>query len=89
MARLRHTLEEARNSAELLADKLVASTSWGNTVQKLDASPATIDRQGKSSKHPTCWIVTYKMRTPSGLSMDGSEVFVKVNLESKFANFCD
>ena len=87
MSRLRHTLEEARDFAELLADNLVAGTSWSSTVQKVGASPASLERQGKSSKHPTVWTVVYQMRMPHGSTIDGGEVFVNVDLESKAATF--
>lgn len=89
MPRLRHTLEEARNLAELLADKLIASTSWGSSLQSLGASPATLDTQGNSSKHPTRWIVTCKPRLPQGSTVDGGEVFVSLDLESESATFRD
>lgn len=89
MARLRYSLEEAREQAELLADQLVAETSWTDTVQRTGAFASSLDRQGKSSKHPTVWTVVYQLRPPQGTTIDGGEVFVKVDLEDESAAFHD
>ncbi len=89
MARLRFTLEEARDLAELLADNLIAGMSWGTTVRKIGATPASPDRQGKSSKHPTAWTVIYQIKVPEGSTIDGGEVFVEIDLESKSATLRD
>lgn len=85
MARLRFTLEEAQSLAELLADNLITRQSWGSSVQRIGATPASSARQGKSSKHPTAWTVIYQMKVPQGSIIDGGEVFVEVDLESKSA----
>ena len=89
MARLRHTLEEARLLAELLADNLVATTSWASRVHKVGTWPGSSSLQGKGSKHPTVWVVGYQTIAPEGTTIDGGEIFVEVDLESQSASFRD
>jgi len=83
MTRLRFTRTEAEAEATRLASELVAVLPGASSVQCVGAYPDTTAPRSHSSKHPVNWSVVFKAPQPPGVVMDGGELFVTVNLETK------
>ena len=82
MPRLRFTRAEAEAEAIRLATAFVASLPGAESEQCVGAVPDSMAAPSRSSKHPVAWIVIFKASQPSGVMMDGGELFIVVNLET-------
>ena len=82
MSRLRFTREEAKAEATRLATEFVARLPGTEASRCLGARPDGRLPKSRSSKHPVNWIVTFTF-WPSDVVVDGGELDISVDLESK------
>lgn len=81
--RLRFTREEAEAEAIRLATEFVAGVPGAESYQCQKASPDKRQPKNLCSKHPIYWLVTFVPPPEPGVVIDGGELFVSVDLETK------
>lgn len=83
MARLRFTLEEARGEAERLAIEYVKKMPNTEKARMIHgAAPSLSEPKSSASKFPVIWSVAFVFHPPD-VVMDGGELIVRVNIETK------
>jgi hypothetical protein len=88
MPRLRFTREEAEAEATRLATEFVSGMAGAECARCLGAFPDRMMPKTSSSKHPVVWVVAFVFHPPDVI-VDGGEIFVTVNLQTKVAGQCE
>jgi hypothetical protein len=83
MSRLRYTLDEARAEAERLAKSYVTNLSGCETLELFGSNPLLSAPRSNASKHPVQWLVSFRDPPPPDAVVDGGELILDVNVESK------
>jgi len=83
MPRLRFSREEAEAEARRLATEFVSCLPGVERLQCRSAMPDGLEPKSSASKHPVAWIVVFAPCQSHEVVMDGGELFVKVNIETK------
>jgi hypothetical protein len=84
LPRLRFTLADAEAEATRLATEFVTRLPHSASARHVRTVPDGTAPQSSSSKHPVAWCVMFVYH-PLEVVMDGGELFVAVNLETKTA----
>jgi hypothetical protein len=82
LPRLRFTREEAEAEATRLAIEFVAGLPGAASGRCTRTYPDSMAPTSRSSKHPVAWVVVFIFH-PLEVRMDGGELFVTVDLETK------
>ncbi len=82
MTRLRYSLAEAKQAATEIAIEAIGTLNTIHPARLVSISPDRTAPQGIASKHPTRWIVAFVCHDPE-VVLDGGEIFVSVDLETK------
>jgi hypothetical protein len=71
-----------------LATEFVAAMPGAESARCIGASAGLFTPRSASSKHPVVWSVGFVFHPPD-VVMDGGELFVSVNLETKTVITCE
>jgi hypothetical protein len=82
MARLRYSLEEAKQAATQIAIEAIGMVETDYPARLISVAPDRAARQGLASKHPTRWMAVFVCHDPE-MVLDGGETFVSVDLETR------
>ncbi len=82
MPRLGFTRAEAEAEAVRLATEFVAGLPGAASARCIGASADRSRSRSATGKHPVAWSVGFVFHPP-GVVMDGGELFVAVDLETK------
>jgi len=83
MARLRYTRAEAEAEAARLATGYVQALPDAGDAKLHHVSPANFAPMSNASKFPVIWSAVFVFPTPAGATVDGGELIVTVNVETK------
>lgn len=82
MARLRYTLSQAKEEATRLATEYAQRQPWFSQARIKGTVPIASAPKSGSSKFPVMWSVVFVFHDPD-IIMDGGELFLDVNIETK------
>jgi hypothetical protein len=85
MARLRYTRAEAEAEAARLATEYVRTLPDAGDAKLQHVSPGVRAPKSNASKFPVIWSATFVFPAPAGAIVDGGELIVTVNVETKVA----
>ena len=85
MARLRFTREEAQQEATRLATAFVQGQRQLPPLRWISTTAAHEEPKREASKHPVVWNVMFALIPPPGATIDGGELDIVVDLETKSA----
>jgi hypothetical protein len=83
MARLRCTLEQAKAEAIRMASEFLQTTPAATTHRFVNARPDNSSPKVDSGKIPAVWLVMFSWSPSNGEVIDGGEVFIRVNVQTK------
>ena len=89
MAHLRCTLEQAKAEAIRMATEFLQTTPAATTHRFFNAAPDDSPPKVDSGKIPAVWLVMFSWIPSDGEVIDGGEVFVRVNIQTKNVEYCD
>lgn len=81
MARVRFSRAEAQAEASRRAAEFIAARTDRDCWRHLSTSPKMNGPVRPASKHPLVWLAMYAPVPPDGVTIDGGELFVIVDLE--------
>jgi len=88
LPRLRYTRAQAEAEAILLATEFVSGLPGAVSGRCTGAHPDRMAPMSGSTKHPVVWVVIFAFHPPEVL-MDGGELSLTVNLETKIVSIRD
>jgi hypothetical protein len=83
MARLRYTRAEAEVEAARLATEYVQALPDVDGVRLHHVSPVNSAPKSNASKLPVVWSAMFVFPSPAGAVVDGGELIVTINIETK------
>jgi hypothetical protein len=85
MPRLRCTREQAEAEAIRLAKEFVLTIPKTSDYRFRGARPDTSLPRTNSGKIPAVWCIAFQWQPPDGSTVDGCELFIRVNVQTKVA----
>jgi hypothetical protein len=85
MPRLRCTREQAEAEAIRLAEEFLLTIPNTSDFKAFIAHPDTSLPRVNSGKIPAVWCVAFKWQPRDGSTVDGCELFIRVNVQTKVA----
>ena len=83
MTRLRYTRAEAETEAARLAMEFVQGLPDTEDAKLYRVSPVNSAPKSDASKFPVVWSAMFVFPSPAGSVIDGGELIVTVNIETK------
>lgn len=89
MARLRYSFSEAEAEATRLAKEFVSQNPEWNEAILLLVAPSNIEAKSSVSKFPISWTACFAFPHPPDVVVDGGELVIDVNIETKHVQLWD